>query len=1468
MKTVVEIESLADQLRLLAEGSTEHAGYRWGMLSPNWMRGVLRRAVESATKSAAAEPVLEQCWRSVRRREPCMKTIEAAHAGAIDCARLHQNLGVMIATGGAAFAAVRALNRSEPDEAAPQRVCRWLARASRCLTGEWEDISTPLLRAGDWTFDSSSGLIRKAADQLAAAGLSRTEAARYWADYWEYKRLGDSEAPLMMVPLGVKQAKGSGQIVELWLERVEATELIDHFDSALYPADNDFLETLREAQQAAQAGVVWSIHERAKAAQVQEQRKLEPEDSKDIVRPDGIFRLEGKSLGLAAHVAFRLLKGQKHYDESCLLIGQIRGGKVEKVEAERDKLKAVLETTLATGIVRRVGVAPGTDFGRRKAYPGVEIRPVRTIDEAVEYASGAITELQKYYTDLIARPGRESEGLAYLNGRSLAEIYVPVDVSESPQNPRVPWASVQERMRGDGLPMVVVTGPPGYGKSQLARMTLRELAQEGQNSLTAQANLETLPLPIGLTCTELAGQVDPQNVLLTKLRERFGKKSAVADYVGRQIENARDGSAPSQERIWFVVDGLDRVPADLSEKLTAALDTVASWKCRVIVTSRPEVYKEREGQFKRLGAAVYELAPWSNGQLERFLSLWFAGRPEAERQRVADALRQSPSLAALTEVPLLVAELCGRLAEPEQRRNTSPTNLTEYRLDRIAEWSRPGRQLDTRFVNLTLVLNEDKEDGQRERPEDLRFNDLRKVLDSPRAEKVLVVLGAPGSGKSTLLGRLQLDHSAECLRGGADEVSLFVPLGRYSQQPNGEWPSPRKWLEEEWRRYFPQLPLELYQTYLEKGRVLLLLDALDEIQYTRTAGALAAAQDYYWPAVRLWKTFAREARDTGNRLVFTCRTLDYSVNLSAEGFRVPRVDVQPMNEQQALEFLSAYIPDHAARVWGQLRGSPDSELLQTPFFLKLLSAQVQTMGDIPRGRAALFTGFVRQALQREMTREKLQHAALLDTRDHLQLNANKWATPFSLPETGVLIPKLRDLAFWLQQSGPQKERAQARISFDDALSQVKGGGDEGMALNVVEAAKALSLLDQDVASNEIFFYHQLFQFYFAARRLAREPDPILVHLEWKAADTKLNQTLAGLDDDEELPALPQTGWEETARIAVPMADNPGAFIRGLVPHNLPLAARCAASLEVEIPDAMKREIQDALIRRTQDMRADIRARIAAGEALGELGDPRFERRAGPHGDYLLPPLVDIPAGTYPIGDDKSPDLCEKPAHTVEIAAFRIGKFPVTNAEYGLFMRAGGYENERWWNTQESLAWLRSREARQPASWQDTRFNNKLKPIVGVSWFEARAFCNWLTANASRETFRLPTEAELEAAARGPEGRRFPYGNTFQSSRSNTWESHIRCTTPVGIFENATPEGTLDLTGNTRSWTSSTFRFYPYGSDDGREDQDGYTVRLSRGDSWSCHRDRAPAAFRGFQHTNCRVAYLGFRLVCVVRPPSL
>ncbi len=846
-----------------------------------------------------------------------------------------------------------------------------------------------------------------------------------------------------------------------------------------------------------------------------------------------------------------------------------------------------------------------------------------------------------------------------------------------------------------------------------------------------------------------------------------------------------------------------------------------------------------------------------------------------------------------------------------------PRDLTEYRLTRIAEWSQPRHQIDHRFVNLTLLTDQEElAQGVRwAAPGSCRFTDLRDVVKERPDDPALVLLGAPGSGKSTLLRRFQLDTATDTLRAKEDRVSFFVSLNRYKI----DFDEPREWLNAEWMRLYPDLPK--LDAQLARGKVVLLLDAINEMPHATIA--------HYHERVGPWRDFIQSIVPKGNRALFSCRSLDYSSMLSSKDLRVPQVVVQPMDDGQIQSFLKAYLPGRADHTWRELDGTAQLGLFRTPFFLKLLCEQVELHGAVPKGRAGLFAGFVRQALEREIAggNPLFQPDSLLTDRDNQKLALHKWRTPFELPEEGSLVPSLSGLAYAMQEKGLEAEGAQVRIASRDACSRLGGQRPK----DILKAGVALNVLDEDVAHDEVLFFHQLLQEFFAARRLALNPKPELVRVEWRTGRVSptLEQTLAGLADSDPLPLLPQTGWEETTLLGSVMAQDPEAFVRELMEVNLALAGRAAAMPELPTTPVFKRQIQQALIARTQATSADLRARIAAGLALGTLGDPRFERCTGPHGDYLLPPLATIPAGEYPIGSDEGFYEDEAPAHTVQLHAFQIGVFPVTNAEYALFIAAGGYEEERWWETETAKAWRRgqgscegskqhwrdnrklfqsgseedihnlakqkritAQQSRdwiairnwpedyfeswleegfpsgkrytEPRFWRDESLNNPSQPVAGICWHEARAYCVWLSAQAGR-AFRLPTEAEFEAAAGGPSARRYPYGETFDSERSNTFESHILRTTPVGIYRSASPEGVLDLSGNVWTWTSSAYQPYPYKAEDGREDESKDVPRVGRGGSWRYTQLKARAAARNDLNPTYRNR-VGFRVVGVVPSP--
>ncbi len=251
-------------------------------------------------------------------------------------------------------------------------------------------------------------------------------------------------------------------------------------------------------------------------------------------------------------------------------------------------------------------------------------------------------------------------------------------------------------------------------------------------------------------------------------------------------------------------------------------------------------------------------------------------------------------------------------------------------------------------------------------------------------------------------------------------------------------------------------------------------------------------------------------------------------------------------------------------------------------------------------------------------------------------------------------------------------------------------------------------------------------------------------------------------------------------------------------------------------------------------------------------------------------LIEIPRGVLLMGDNRLRDAA--PQQRIEINAFAIGKYPVTNAEFAEFIAARGYETEAYWTTM-GWKWQQGRLGQDalPAFWKEPRLNQPRSPVVGVSWYEAVAFCHWLGV-CQNVSYRLPTEAEWEYAARGENNaRNFPWGEKFERGRANTAEAGFGGTTPVSHFPaGVSPFGVWDMAGNVFEWTLSKWgrnwqelQFaYPYRANDGREDMEGSGARVMRGGSWFNPYPEALCAYRSRYLAGSRGSNIGFRVAKV------
>ncbi len=256
---------------------------------------------------------------------------------------------------------------------------------------------------------------------------------------------------------------------------------------------------------------------------------------------------------------------------------------------------------------------------------------------------------------------------------------------------------------------------------------------------------------------------------------------------------------------------------------------------------------------------------------------------------------------------------------------------------------------------------------------------------------------------------------------------------------------------------------------------------------------------------------------------------------------------------------------------------------------------------------------------------------------------------------------------------------------------------------------------------------------------------------------------------------------------------------------------------------------------------------------------------------LLLELVPIPAGPFMMGTSlldteyfkemgwewvkyylREHYKWEHPAHNVELAAFALSRFPVTNRQY--------------------LEFIRNNNHPTPYHWIDNIYESDADdhPVVNVTWYDAQEYCAWL----SRETgkcYRLPTEAEWEKAARGRDGYRWSWGNEWNSKCCNSKDYAAGHTLPVNHFsqESASPYDIMDCLGNVAEWCntkwgsqwmSPTYR-YPYSALDGRELKEGNELRVIRGGSFSSPIGDVRCASRSRFPPHQKIPSLGFRCVC-------
>jgi formylglycine-generating enzyme required for sulfatase activity len=728
------------------------------------------------------------------------------------------------------------------------------------------------------------------------------------------------------------------------------------------------------------------------------------------------------------------------------------------------------------------------------------------------------------------------------------------------------------------------------------------------------------------------------------------------------------------------------------------------------------------------------------------------------------------------------------------RKNDDPTRYLDYLRHECSyidirgiHTGRPEAQrisLESLYMTLRYLRSASDRRGAAE------AEDSGDPLELTLQDRCTAILGDPGSGKTTFLRRIALITCQDGLNptGMAKEKLGLTPtpfplfariadLAEHVSLWTGKNGAPKAANDPEWLpHYFDAfakehhlgLTSESFTRRLHDGTCIVLLDGLDEARDKRSRTAIA----------RLVQNMASEY--SGCRFLVTSRPPAYAGSTMLADFKV--ADIQPLDRETIRFFLSQWSErlfnesaEQAQRHRDELIYAVESrpeiaKMGRNPVMLTALAVLHWHEKKLPNQRAELYESILSWLAK---SREK----------------------PGGIPAE-LCLRLLQSLAFaMLSAEGANRTQAPfewAAECIAQSLRELSPGEAVERARTFLENAETDSGIIVK-RGQDVRFWHLTFEEYLAARAVAAKSEQFqreylthnparLYSAEWREAVL----LFAG--------RLHSQGVEKVDGLYTDVLDG--------IPVQASLAdhARCAALL-----GAISRDLEavhykcadrryEQVVTRMLEIFAepgagiDLRTRFEAAEALGLAGDPRLRGAS----------WVGIEGGQFRMGahpDDSDAMPNEMPPHLVRVPSFEIGKYPVTVTEFRAFVDAGGYRQQEFWR---EGGW---RKTTEPAQW-DRQLEHPNSPVTGVSWYEAAAYAAWAG-------HRLLTEEEWEFAARGPAGRRFPWGEEPPDDTRANFGKHLHSVSPVGLFpRGSTPGGVCDIAGNVWEWVSNAF--YSYG----------------------------------------------------------
>lgn len=790
------------------------------------------------------------------------------------------------------------------------------------------------------------------------------------------------------------------------------------------------------------------------------------------------------------------------------------------------------------------------------------------------------------------------------------------------------------------------------------------------------------------------------------------------------------------------------------------------------------------------------------------------------------------------------------------------------------------------YVSLdTTTLEAEDQSSQRDSDKPRKHQNGRSLsaLEATVRNPRLVLLGEPGAGKSTYLNFLAYCLATRFLNSKdteghllpewpeTDTLPILVTLREFARtlpKQSGGNPEPRRlWdfiIEELDAQNLSFVSVPLRQA-LKEGKTLIMLDGLDEVarEHLKLVRDTVMAFDRRYPS---------------NRYIVTSRTLSYSLDPSDLRLPWPTFELAPLDVEKVDRFIETWfttlarvgtvrpeeIASLARRLQNALRRPDLRQMATNPLLLTVMALLHTHKGRLPDSRVLLYEDIADILLWRWEMVKAGKDDEVLSLRQ-LLMEANR---------TEVDLKRLLwQLAFEAQtQTSGEYTGNAGDVSEVKLLKSLATLNDNNYtwAQRVAETVRLRTGLLLERTSGTFTFTSRSLQEYFAGAHLTAQADFVANCIEllkqdwylWREVILLATERLAFLVGDTSRP-LALVGELCPSRIA----HNELAWRNVWLAGDILLAVGTQRLESYALGSELIARVQERLVELLAREGLSPLERARAGDTLGKLGDPRPDV-------YFLPDepdlrLVEIPAGLFIMGsrnEDKEAWDNEKPAHQVSLPTYYIARYPVTVTQYRAFVEASGYQPA----DPEGLAGISNH------------------PIVSVNWYDALAYCEWLTNHlraweGTPESLSsllrkgwivtLPSEAEWEKAARGADGRIYPWGDEFDPNRANTSETGIGNTTAVGSFPGgASWYGLLDMTGNVWEWTRSSWGraletpdySYPYRPDDGRENLQvsREIYRILRGGSFYENRRFSRTTFRMSSPPNLWRGIIGFRVAVV------